>query len=292
MNKPLDEKEKWLLLKSYKPSVAEKEVLKERIFNSLSQESSLNQRRFLQWRGILSTCLFVILCGGFLWQLIEGNEGNQQQNFFSWNLEAVHVEEKNGELLLYQEQEDVPVGNVKVVTEEEKNRIINSSAMFENEKLDNFPYPTTMYIEHVKTMDTVQRYHFFIEDTDGQSIYFSFDYPKLEYAEIFDAMYSLRLKGREPNVLKEQLYVRHGYGQMIFPVGLKPLTINTDKEVYYWENATSEAFDAYISQIEEQLPAWKREGNTFIWFNGENSIKVTLNNKELTYEFTYADTEE
>lgn len=289
MNKPLDEEGKWILLKSYKPSVVEKEVLKERISNSLSQESSSNQRKFLQWRGILATCLLALICGGLLWQLIEGSDG-KQQSFFSWELKDVHVEEKNGELLLY--QEDVPVGNVKEVTKEEQNQIISSSPMFVNEQLDNFPYPTTMYIEHVKTMETMQRYHFFIEDKDGKSIYFSFDYPKLEYAEIFDAMYKLRLKGREPYLHHEQLYVRHGYGELIFPVGLKPLTINTEKEVYYWDKASDETFNAYLHQIEEQLPAWERIANIFTSSNGDEVVKITLDEKELTYEFSYPNREE
>ncbi|MEQ2528033.1 hypothetical protein EKG37_18515 [Robertmurraya yapensis] len=291
MNKPLDEKEKWILLKSFNPSYVQKEVTRKRIHNSISQKTSTHgPHLFLQWKGILATCVLFVICGGLIWHLIGENKSNR--SLFTWALSDVHGESINEEIILYREEEEVPVGKVKVVTEDEKNQIIRSSPMFVNEQLDNFPYPTTMYIEHVKTIDTMQRYHFFIEDINGKSIYFSFDYPKLEYAEIFDAMYSLRLNGREPHIYQEQLYVRHGYGEMIFPVGLQPLTIDTDKEVYLWEEATNEGFIAYLNQVEQRLPAWKREGNTFIWFNGENTIKVTLDNKELTYEFTYANTEE
>lgn len=294
MNKPLDEKEKWILLKSFNPPYVQKEVTRKRIHNSISQKTSAHvPHLFLQWKGILATCVLFVICGGLIWHLIgenksTGNEGS----LYTWALSDVHGESINEEIILYREQEEVPVGKVKVISEDEKNQIISSSPMFVNEQLDNFPYPTTMYIEHVKTIDTMQRYHFFIEDTDGKSIYFSFDYPKLEYAEIFDAMYSLRLNGREPHIYQEQLYVRHGYGQMIYPVGLKPEIIEADKKIYFWEKSSEEAFSDYLNQIIEQLPAWKREDNTFTSSNGDEVVKITLDDKRITYEFSYPNRED
>lgn len=213
---------------------------------------------------------------------------------FSWALEDVYSKKADNGLELLQEKQSVPVGTVKEVTDEEMKSITSQLPMFVEKELEHFPYPMTMYIEHVKMMDTALRYHFFIPNKE-KWIYFTFDYPKLEYAEIFHAMSTLAYEDKKPYRHGEQLYVNHGYGLMLFPVGLKPYSITLYKEIYYWVEGSDKAYSKYIETL--QTSGWKKissdgKRHTFVSVDGNEVVSITWNGKELIYEFDYPNREE
>ncbi|MGE8203263.1 hypothetical protein ACQKP0_01675 [Heyndrickxia sp. NPDC080065] len=291
----------WKLLQHLKPTIEEKEVTRSRIWKSMqdSPESSASNTPFFLWKSILATCLFFFICGGF-WLFFQqeskvqhsGNESTIEFTQFSWKLSDVYSKKSEGGLALFQINKSMQVGSVNEVTEKEMNEIINSLPMFVEEKLEHFPYPTSMYIEHVKMMDVVIRYHFFITLPEGKYLHFTFDYPKLEYADIFTAISTLRIKGMEPYIYHNQLYVTHGYGKMIFPVGIQPISISSNKEVYHWENVSSELYNSYLEKITEGLGNWKKKStkngsDTFVSRDGNEVVTITREGKTITYEFFY-----
>jgi len=298
LRRQLEEDSQWTLLKTLKLDSDKKESIKERIKESISTRN-YNQpvkHRWLELKGILATCLLFLIAGGFIWKLTQGTdlqtgEGTETREF-SWSLTEVYGQKSEEGFTLYRKNEEIPVGIMKKVNQDERNKIIASGAMHVQQELENFPYSTTMYIEHVKMPDTSLRYHFFIENQEGESIYFSFDYPKLEYAEIFEAIGTLKLKGMKPYEHPEMLYVNHGYGRMFFPVGIQPINIGEDKEIYLWEEVTDEIFAIYLSKLEELLPSWTRDGTTFTSHEGSETVKISLEGKKLIYEFWYQEQEE
>lgn len=158
-----------------------------------------------------------------------------------------------------------------------------------------FPYKTSMNIEHVKMPEVSIRYHFFIQLTEDELIHFSFDYPKIEHASVFAAMSSLEIKGFESYTHAKQLYVTHGYGTMIFPVGLKPVSISTFKEVYEWEGVTQRLFNQYTHDIlNENWELEFKNDNTrrFISIDGNEVITISLEGDEIQYDFYYPNREE
>lgn len=296
MRKQPNEDSEWTLLKSVKLDLEQKESLKERIEYSVSKSpySKPIQHRWIEWKGILATCLLFIIGGGLIWQLTQGFQQageDTEESEFSWSLKGVYGQKSEEGFTIYRENKKVPVGFMREINEGERNTIIASSNMHVHEELEDFPYPTTMYIEHVK-MEVALRYHFFIKQTGGMYIYFSFDYPQLEYAEIFEAIGTLRLRGQKPLEHSEPLYVNHGYGKMYFPVGIKPLNTDSNKEIYLWEEATEQIFAAYLSKLEELLPNWTKIGSAFTSPDGIETVQISLEGKELIYEFTYQNQEE
>lgn len=295
--------DQWKQLQQFQPPSYEKDQIKQRIWQTIQEEPVKKLPRiFPPLKGLVMTCLLILICGSFLWLIFQqsgepqtaANPSIDYENF-SWGLEDVYSKKADEGLELFQEKQSVPVGTVKEVTEEEMKTITAKLSMFVEKELEHFPYPTTMYIEHVKMMDTVQRYHFFIPDKE-KWIYFTFDYPKLEYAEIFHAMSTLTFDGKKPYSHDEQLYVNHGYGSMLFPVGLKPYSITSYKEIYYWDEGSDKAYSKYIETILSS-GGWERKAfggksHTFVSVDGNEVVSITWNGKELIYEFDYPNNEE
>ncbi|WP_102272970.1 hypothetical protein [Cytobacillus massiliigabonensis] len=300
MSKHLDDQ--WKQLQQFKPPSHEKDQIKKRIWQTIQEEhAQKSPNMFLPLKEIITACLLVLISGSFFWLIFqESGEPQTAANpsidyeKFSWALEDVYSKKADEGLELFQEKQSVPVGTVQEVTEEEMKTITEQLPMFVEEELEQFPYPTTMYIEHVKMMDTALRYHFFIPNKD-KWIYFTFDYPKLEYAEIFHAMSTLAFEGKKPYSHDEQLYVNHGYGSMPFPVGLKPYSITSYKEIYYWDEGSNKAYSKYIETI--LASGWKKtasdgQRHTFVSLDGNVEISIRWAGRELIYEFDYPNREE
>lgn len=292
--------DQWKELQQLRPSSSQKDAMRIRIRQSIQvQSSSTIPNRIFQWKSILSACLLFLICASFLWVLLQDRTDPKtvdqpEINFetFSWKLEDVYGEKTSVGWTLYRKNKPLQVGSVKVVEEEEMNKIISSTAMYVNEDLENFPYPIQMYIEHVKMMDVALRYHFFVPMPDEKWVHFSFDYHQVEFAEIFQAMATLEIKGIEPYIHDEQLYVKHGYGNLIFPVGLKPISISSNKEMYRWEKASLKVFNDYLQKIERGNGYLRKTFEkgvpfTLVSNDGNQEVTITLEGKNITYEFYY-----
>lgn len=293
--------DQWKLLQKLKPTNEEKEITRMRIWQTIQASSPKITRTspFFSWKNLLATCLFFLICGGF-WLIFQQENKVQHSvtekginsNQISWKLEDMYSKKSNDGLAFYRKNQTEKVGSVHEVTEEKRKEIIQNHAMFVEEQMENFPYPTSMYIEHVKQMNVALRYHFFIPLENQKYFHFTFDYPKLEYAEIFTVISTLRIKGMEPNNYPKQLYVNHGYGKMLFPINLQPISISANKEVYNWESGSTEAFNEYIKKITEQKGIWKKksttkDSHTFESIDGNEIITITIKGKTITYEFNY-----
>ncbi|WNS76302.1 hypothetical protein RRV45_04650 [Bacillus sp. DTU_2020_1000418_1_SI_GHA_SEK_038] len=302
LNNPFDDQ--WKQLKHLYPTQKEKDALRARLWQSLKNQSvNRSPKRNFQWKALLASSLFVLICSGFIWKVISNGTGphaGEQRNAeeqpitmdirFSWEAKDVQIEKSSKGWDVYSKDSANKVGTIEVVTEEELKEITSSLAMFVKEELGNFPYPTTMNIEHVKRMDTAIRYHFFISMENEKFAHFSFDYPKLEHAEIFQAMATLKIAGISPVQSEEPIYVKHGYGAMIFPVGLEPISLSHAEEIYHWKEASLPAYHQYLDKILEGH--WKREASkgttaTFVSGDGREIVSITLEDKYLIYEFTY-----
>ncbi|MFD2445431.1 hypothetical protein ACFSO7_15810 [Bacillus sp. CGMCC 1.16607] len=300
--------DRWKQLQQIEPTRNQKDALRARIRISIQEHpSSTISKRMIQWKSIVSVCLLLLVCGGLLWALLQ--DGKQPQPhlavqpenedvYFSWKLDDVYAEKKEEGWAILRKNKPLQVGSVNEVTEEEMKRIISSSPMFVDEKLEHFPYPTEMYIEHMKRMNVALRYHFFIPINEGNWVHFTFDYHQLEFAEIFQAMASLQIKGMEPYIHNEQLYVKHGYGRMIYPVGIQPISILPNKETYTWENASLRAYNEYLEKVLSS-GIWQKKSigndllpNTFVSIDGNQEITIILEGNKLTYEFVYYNQEE
>lgn len=296
--------DQWELLKQVGSTDTEKDVIRRRIRQSLAQASSKARPfKFLQWKSIVAASLLIVIFGGFLFMLLEKSPRLNSADYltvddqlFSWKLEDVTSKKSGKKLELYYKNNPIPFGTVNEVTEAEMNATIASKSMFVNKELEHFPYKTNMYIEHVK-MDVALRYYFFIPLTAEKWLQFTFDYPQLEYANIFKAMSTLELKGKKSYHHNEQLYVTYGYGRMIYPVDLEPISVTSNNnEVYRWEGASNKAYHQYVEKILQDVSWQKKSGKglstTFVSVIFQNEVTITLNGYELTYEYFYPEQDE
>jgi hypothetical protein len=302
LNKHIDDQ--WKLLQQVKPTKEQKDTMRTRVWETFEANAVNVPRSLFPWKSIAATTIFLMISGVFLWLiLLENGQPNTAYEEpigfeqFSWKLTDVYPEKSGDGMLLYHKDNPVEVGTVKEVTEEEKNKLVTSLPMHVEKTLENFPYPITMYIEHVKMMDVSSRYHFFIALTGEKWIHITFDYPKLEYAEIFHAMSTIELKGKEPYVHVEQLYVTHGYGDLLYPVGLEPVFISHEKEIYHWSNALSKVYSDYLGKIVDGPGNWQQQTvdgltHTFVHGTWETELTITLDGKQIIYEFVYHNQEE
>ncbi|MDQ0271468.1 hypothetical protein [Cytobacillus purgationiresistens] len=300
--------EDWDELKSYAPPEEAKENGRHRLWKSIRNEGEglKGNKTKNKWRGLITACSSILVCGGLLAVIMNnnlsgqngGDEGNQPEiqpldlSQFSWGLEGVYAKKEAEGLVIYKENEEVPVGNARLVSEEEKEEITQSGAMYVDKQLAEFPYPTEMYIEHVKMKDTVLRYHFFIPDHEDW-IYFVFDYPKLEYAEIFNLISTLKIQDREPYIHNEPLYVNHGYGIFLYPTDLIPVTVEYDEAVYIWENPSQESFAHYVEKLEAS--GWSRVpgiGKEITFESSGEIVEISWNDDELVYKYQYTNQED
>lgn len=293
--------EHWKLLKQVRPSQSEKAALREKLSESIQHQPIRYSRKgSFQWKPLFATCVIILICSGFIYQMIQNAEVPQtaiqqasEMGEVSWDLKDVYTKRTMDGWEIYRKNVDIPVGTIKIISEEEKETLIAQLPMFVKTELKSFPYETLMNIEHVKTMETMQRYHFFIPVGNEKVAHFTFDYPKLEYAEIFQAMKTLSIDGIESKNNESQPYVQHGYGSMIFPVGLEPISLSPDKEIYHWEEANTNKYTSYLEEITKgTVIHWIKESEnekttTFVSANGKEIVSITLDGKRLIYEFTY-----
>lgn len=299
----------WEKLRSFVPPEEGKDSVRRRIWKSIRSDSNtpVRKNRF-QWLLPFAASLFILIGGTLLLLNLNGNTVGENReepiiqveslplssDQFGWGLDNVYVEEENDRLAIYEVGEKVPVGGINEVNESEKQEIIQTHSMFVDNELENFPYKTEIYIEHVKMEDTALRYHFFIP-SNGKWYHFSIDYPKLEYADIFYLIATLKIKGTEPYIHDEPLYVTHGYDSFPFPVDLMPVTVDYDDEVYVWRNPSAEKFALYLEKIEES--GWRRvpgagKENTFEDHTGIQTITVRWEDDRLIYHSVYENQDE
>ncbi|MDX8363180.1 hypothetical protein [Cytobacillus sp. IB215316] len=303
MNKHFDDQ--WKLLQQIGSTKNQKDKMRTRLLKSIQDHQVVHTpRRAFLLKNFIAAAILLMICGSFLWLILEESaqprtayEESFEYNQLSWMLTDVYPEKTGDGILLYRKDNPVEVGTVAEVSEEEKQELVHSLPMFVEETLENFPYPMTMYIEHAKTMDAALRYHFFVEFTDENWVHITFNYPKLEYAEIFHAMSTLELKGKEPYVHNEQLYVTHGYDDLLYPAGLEPISISREKEHYYWANASNRVYFDYVDKIDNGLGGWELRSvkgltYTFVQERFETELSITLDSKEIAYEFVYHDQDE
>lgn len=296
--------EQWELLKKLTPGECERDRMRLKIRSSIRTiKAQKKKERIFDLKNVVFTSLFLLLSAGLLFQVqnYDQHEDRSGQshavNEFSlkWDLETIYSERSPDGYEFYKKGESEKVGFAEFVNDRKKKEIISSKAMNVEKELQNFPYPTTLYIEHVKMMDVSLRYHFFVEA--GKNIlYFSFDYPKLEYAEIFQIIGSLDLKNPAPYQHEQLLYVVHGYGKLPYPVGLRPAEIDGGTEKYTWDRGTDQNMKDYLDKI-QATGVWKHtggEGPSYIFesADGMEIVEITKDEKELTYQYSYPDREE
>lgn len=294
----------WTVLRSVTPGEEENNRMRSKIRSSIRARAELNaKQRIFELKNVVLTALFVIISAGLLIQLQQhyqspnGSGQSQAVNEFSlnWDLESVYSKKNEEGYAFFEKGNPEQVGMAEFVTDGDKNKIINMSAMNMAKEMVNFPYPTSLYIEHVKMMDVSLRYHFFVE-AGKKTMHFSFDYPKLEYAEIFQVISSLDFIEPKPYRYNEQLYVTHGYGSLPYPVGLRPIELIGDKEKYVWEQGLPQQFKEYIDKI-KATKMWKqiKDGGsayTFESTDGTEIVEISLMGKEITYQYLYPKREE
>jgi hypothetical protein len=292
--------QEWKELQKLKPSDTQKTIARARLQNTIQSQSNVKKSHHWNWQSVLSTCLLFMIFGGLLWWLLPNEEqplphtAEQPETEtigkpFSWNLKDLYAEKTETGWALFKKNKPLQVGSINEVTLSEKNAIISNSAMFVKEELENFPYPTEMYIEHKKMENVAQRYHFFIANSDGAWYHFTLDYSLLEYAEIFQVIASLKLQGIKPYQHNDQLYAKHGYRTLLYPVGIEPISIEPLQERYYWDKATPEAILDYFAKIGEH---WRIIGSTtsshtFMSADNLEEVTISFRGKELSYDFVY-----
>lgn len=296
MNNHFDEN--WKILKQFKPPAAKKEAIRNRITHSISTKT--NDRtvlRIFEWKNVMLTSLFLLISAGILFQLQYNSQKQEapvssasMNGPFTWKAAKIYSEETEDGYAFFKEGSSIPVGFAHIVTDEEQKKITSTRAMHVEKELEHFPYPTTLYIEHVKMTDVALRYHFFVKAAN-KTTHFSFDFPKLEYAEIFNFIATLKYKNQKPYIHDEQLYATHGYDTLPFPVGLDPVEKNGHTEKYIWEKASLKEYNNYLNKI-RSTGEWEEEskdGSSHIFSSvtGYEVVKITLNGKEVSYEFTY-----
>jgi len=301
MNKHFEDQ--WKALKQVKPTNHEKEMIQKRILKSIQESpTSRSQNWSFQWKSILATCVLFLVLGYFLFIFYNENNEKQMANKmnienvqFSWELENVYGKKTENGLNLHLIDQQLQVGKVHQVTKAEMNQMVNHSPMYVRKELKKFPYQTMMYIEHVKMIDVQLRYHFFIPIMKGQFMHIEFDYPKLDHSEIYNAIATIKIKGMDPYQHDETLYVQHGYSNLIYPVGLKPMSISTSKQVYRWNDGSSLDLQAYLRIIEEanwNKKETKNDSYIFISKDGNEEVTIKMEGNTIIYEFNYPNREE
>ncbi|MCP1158989.1 hypothetical protein [Bacillus infantis] len=290
----------WNPLRELVPGKDESEQLKRRIMHSARKGSHIGPN-FFGAGSIAAACLLFIVCGALLLLFLQESKLPKDASFimlgghpYTWDLPGIKVKTSQGEVefLRGAEGTETKAGFGKNISDQDMDSIVSSRSMYVRQELEYFPYKTIMYIEHVKMMDTALSYHFFIQPDGEDWVYFSFDYPKFEYAEIFQAIASLRFKDVDPYIHPEPLYVTHGYGEILYPVGLTPVTVSSGYEEYRWEEASSRNLSDYLKALENSPAGWEKQESVgssanYISHSGLVEVAIRLEGNILTYTIHY-----
>lgn len=296
--------DKWEVLKKVEPTETEMSVTRSKILATIRTKPAPRKwHTNFDWKYIVLTSLFLIISAGTLIQLqsaqpkigLSNSEAKNEADF-TWNLDKVYSKKEGDSYVFFKKGVTAQIGFAEDVTGSKKTDIFQSKPIHVEKEMENFPYPTTLYIEHVKMQEVSLRYHFLV--TAGEHVtHFSFDYPKLDYAEIFQLVASLNFKGSAPYKHGEQLYVTHGYDNLPYPVGLEPVNeYGENTEKYTWEKVSNKEFSQYLEKI-KSTGEWKEQKGggtsyTFESVTGYVIVKITLDGRMITYEYTYPKQEE
>jgi hypothetical protein len=301
MKNPLEDR--WKVLKNVEPTEFQKSMISKRILSSLRNRPAPKRQIInIHLKYVMLTCLFLFLSAGALYQLQVNHSKNGSSVLepgtaldFTWDLEKVTSKKNGSQRAFYKEGSSVLVGYAEDITNSKTEELLKNKPIQTEKELENFPYPTTLYIEHVKMHDTALRYHFIV--TAGEHItHFSFDYPKLSHAEIFQLAASLSYKSQAPYLHPEQLYVTYGYDTLPYPVGLEPIKkFMQNTERYLWEKGSKTEFKNYLNKIRTSGEWIEKQGGgdsyTFASSTGYVVVKISFVNNELVYEYSYPEQE-
>lgn len=287
MNEQLDR------IKKFKPSEKSKRAVRTRLAQSLQNPAVPKNEQ--KWKGAALALITIFICFISLYALLgdwNSKTADQSNILFSWETDSIISEAKGAETILYSKKNHEHVGTLKAMDSNELHDILQTKAIFMEEELSHFPYPTTMYIEHIKSDNVVQRYHFVIE-AENQKVYITFDHPKAEYAEIFHAISTIKIVGSEPYVHDEPLYVKYGYAYFYYPSNLVPVEITSEREIYSWEGAAEEDYYAYLNYLQANVIGWEQimDGSPGVRYMDQygSIIKIHFDEGKLIYEYEYAD---
>ncbi|WP_080848486.1 hypothetical protein [Cytobacillus gottheilii] len=275
--------------KAITPSEKRKQAVRTRLATSL--QTSNVQRKTQKWKGFAVAFLTVFVCSISIYALLNGgwyDQTAEKSNVsFSWKVDSIISETAGTQNTLYRKSDHAQVGVLKRVNAHELEDILNKIPIFMEKELPYFPYPTKMYIEHVKKNEIVQRYHFVIE-AGSQTVYASFDYPKAEYAEIFHAISTISIEDEEPYVHDEPIYVTFGYDHFYYPATLEPVEITHEREVYNWRGAAVEDYYSYLTYLQAHAIGWEliKDGGPEVRYRDryENTILISFEQGKLIYE--------
>lgn len=279
-------------MKNFKLSANRKKAVRSRLIQSLQNPAV--PRSDQRWKGTAFAFITIFICFISLYALLGSWNSKTADNsnlLFSWATDSILSEAKGTETILYSKKDHEQVGILKTIHSNELHDIVQTKAIFMEEELSHFPYPTTMYIEHMKRDGVVQRYHFVVE-AGNQKVYITFDHPKAEYAEIFHAISTIKIEGSEPYVHDEPLYVTYGYAFFYYPSNLAPVEITSEREIYTWDGATEEDYYAYLNYLQANVIGWTQvmDGGPEIRYRDQygNIINIQFNQGKLIYEYVYA----
>lgn len=172
------------------------ETKKQQILQNIRARQNKRVKKPL-WRPVLHTVLITLILLGFTTVLLDEfnrkQSGGAPQEEFSISLPTgVELIEKNGEHILMSNEQIV--GGIKLVTEEEMNSFFSTAAIFEQGEVMDAPYKTIMALEHVKTKDVLQTYHYFISVNNETTYELYFHTPFFERESIEEIVLSFQYK--------------------------------------------------------------------------------------------------
>ncbi|MCH1627800.1 hypothetical protein [Fredinandcohnia quinoae] len=153
---------------------------KEKIISNIQSAQPINQSSIdlhqsviLPWLSKFALLIIVIGLGVFTYGQIFSKEHQNAGNidFYSIQLpEAILIKEDNHGSHLFYKDEQI-VGGLQEITNDEKQKILFQSGVFENDILKDFEEPTQRIIIHVKQMGIIQTIHYFIQPAGEKIIY-------------------------------------------------------------------------------------------------------------------------
>lgn len=291
MNK--HDEQTWSTLRDRRMSPAQKDRIRRRIMAAADRQPTARKSFRYPSKSIAAACLLFLIFGGFLLlSLLDLDERPASPSVttesldLSWNYSSVYMKNTEKGIFLYRKGSDKPVGTLKKAD----NNTPPQDRIHMDEELEGFPYPTHLFIEHVKQMDTVIRYHFLIKrpGSEQEGVYMTFDYPKLEHAEIFRIISTLRIEGEEPADIGDMLLVRHGYSKLLYPSDLTPVSVSVNEEIYEWDSASANNFAKYLDRIQADSFYWIPAGpGTYTSIDKLETVTIALKDGQLHYNFEY-----
>ncbi|MCA1032673.1 hypothetical protein LCL95_16805 [Bacillus timonensis] len=159
------------------PSFQMSQQSKKQILNTLREKQTINHNFF--YKKIMplissAVLLFLLFAIGYygLTKLTDENRNNATDHQpYSLNIPTsftVMELEENEEVWLEANQK---IGGVRILSEEEKTKLIRQPGVYENREIKEFQYPTVQILHHVKQDNIIQTIHYLIQPIEDGDIY-------------------------------------------------------------------------------------------------------------------------